>query len=346
MNKYRKIADLLAMRIQEGVYSCRKELPTHRNLCEEFQTSRSNLHKVLNLLEKRGLIERRQGRNAKIRNPEKQTVLFIFFSSIKGHLIDRRGISARLYRGIHRFAEEHSLTLLVQSGENFLRSGCSFGARIDGIIAGGAQVDKYLSLLGRNGAQIVTLGCYHQVDADMFCADYDEAGRRAADSILRRGLKRPLFLMLQFEDEDFLLSSFSKTRNAFQERLLTDSEVCVFHHTVHYCDLNAPGKTVLELFRKIEDNHVDSIVYCVNIPFSKLRRFATVRNLPSVVIDRQMEMEEDDPDVEIIDFDSERIGYLAAKRLWERMHNPSLEPQRILIPCKKLPENKNGGWKK
>lgn len=346
MNKYRKIADLLAMRIQEGVYSCRKELPTHRNLCEEFQTSRSNLHKVLNLLEKRGLIERRQGRNAKIRNPEKQTVLFIFFSSIKGHLIDRRGISARLYRGIHRFAEEHSLTLLVQSGENFLRSGCSFGARIDGIIAGGAQVDKYLSLLGRNGAQIVTLGCYHQVDADMFCADYDEAGRRAADSILRRGLKRPLFLMLQFEDEDFLLSSFSKTRNAFQERLLTDSEVCVFHHTVHYCDLNAPGKTVLELFRKIEDNHVDSIVYCVNIPFPKLRRFATVRNLPSVVIDRQMEMEEDDPDVEIIDFDSERIGYLAAKRLWERMHNPSLEPQRILIPCKKLPENKNGGWKK
>ena len=346
MNKYRKIADLLAMRIQEGVYSCRKELPTHRNLCEEFQTSRSNLHKVLNLLEKRGLIERRQGRNAKIRNPEKQTVLFIFFSSIKGHLIDRRGISARLYRGIHRFAEEHSLTLLVQSGENFLRSGCSFGARIDGIIAGGAQVDKYLSLLGRNGAQIVTLGCYHQVDADMFCADYDEAGRRAADSILRRGLKRPLFLMLQFEDEDFLLSSFSKTRNAFQERLLTDSEVCVFHHTVHYCDLNAPGKTVLELFRKIEDNHVDSIVYCVNIPFPKLRRFATVRNLPSVVIDRQMEMEEDDPDVEIIDFDSERIGYLAAKRLWERMRNPSLEPQRILIPCKKLPENNNGGWKK
>ncbi len=82
------------------------------------------------------------------------------------------------------------------------------------------------------------------------------------------------------------------------------------------------------------------------IPFPKLRRFATVRNLPSVVIDRQMEMEEDDPDVEIIDFDSERIGYLAAKRLWERMHNPSLEPQRILIPCKKLSENKNGGWKK
>lgn len=344
MNKYRKIADLLAMRIQEGVYSSRNELPTHRSLCGEFQTSRSNLHKVLNLLEKRGLIERRQGRNAKIRNSAKLTILFIFFSSIKGHLIDRGGISARLYRGIHRFAEEHSLTLLVQSGENFLRSGCSSGARIDGIIAGGAQVDKYLPMLEKTGAQIVTLGCYHELDADMFCADYDEAGRRAADSILHRGLKRPLFLMLQFEDEDFLLSSFSKTRNAFQEKLLLHPEVAVFHHTVHYTDLTAPGKSVLELFRKIESNHVDSIVYCVNIPFPPLRRFATVRNLPSVVIDRQIEMEED-PTVELIDFDSERIGYLAAERVYERMHNPSLEPRRILIPCKKFPENRNGGWK-
>ncbi len=333
------------MRIQEGVYSSRNELPTHRSLCGEFQTSRSNLHKVLNLLEKRGLIERVQGRSARIRNCGKQTILFIFFSSIKGHLIDRGGISARLYRGIHRFAEEHSLTLLVQSGENFLRSGYSFGARIDGIIAGGAQVDKYLPMLEKTGAQIVMLGCYHQVDADVFCADYDEAGRRAADSILHRGLKRPLFLMLQFEDEDFLLSSFSKTRNAFQEKLLLHPEVAVFHHTVHYKDLTVPGKSVLDLFRKIEDSHVDSIVYCVNIPFSPLRRFATVRNLPSVVIDRQMEMEENDPDVELIDFDSERIGCLAAERVYERMRNPSLEPRRILIPCKKFPENRNGGWK-
>ena len=334
------------MRIQEGVYSSRKELPTHRSLCAEFRTSRSNLHRVLNLLEKRGLIERVQGRSARIRNCGKRTILFIFFSSIRGHLIDRDGISARLYRGIHRFAEEHCLTLLMQSGENFLRSGCSFGARIDGIIAGGAQVDKYLPILEKTGAQIVTLGCYHELDSDMFCADYDEAGRRAADSILHRALKRPLFLMLQFEDEDFLLSSFSKTRNAFQEKLLLHPEVAVFHHTVHYKDLAAPGKSVLELFRKIEDNHVDSIVYCVNIPFSPLRRFATVRNLPSVVIDRQMEMEENDPDVELIDFDSERIGYLAAERVYERMRNPSLEPRRILIPCRKISENKNGGWKK
>ncbi len=346
MNKYRKIADLLTMRIQEGVYSSRKALPTHRDLCVEFQTSRSNLHKVMNLLEKRGLIERVQGRSAKIRYGKKQTILFLFFSSIKGHLIDQGGISARIYHGIHNFAQKYNLTLLVQSGENFLSSGCSFGARIDGIIAGGAQVDKYLPLLEKTGAQIVALGCYHQLDADVFCADYDEAGRRAADSILRRGLKRPLFLMLQFENEDFLLSSFSKTRNAFQEKLQLCSDIIVFHHTVHYSDLAATGNTVLELFRKIEDHHVDSIVYCVNIPFVPLRRFATVRNLPSVVIDRQMEMNENDPDVELIDFDSERIGYLAAKRLYERMRNPALEPQRILIPCKKIRKNQNGGFKK
>ena len=179
----------------------------------------------------------------------------------------------------------------------------------------------------------------------MFCADYDEAGRRAADSILRRNLKRPLFLMLQFEDENFLLSSFTKTRNAFQEKLLLHPDIDVFHHTIHYNDLNAPGNSVLALIRKIEEKQVDSLVYCVNIPFQPLRRFATVRNLPSVVIDRQMEMKESEPDVEVIDFDSERIGYLAAKRLCERMRNPSLEAQRILIPCKEPSPNRNGDFK-
>lgn len=28
------------------------------------------------------------------------------------------------------------------------------------------------------GAQIVALGSYHQLDLDVFCADYDEAGYR------------------------------------------------------------------------------------------------------------------------------------------------------------------------
>ena len=338
MKKYIKIADTIAMRIKDGLYTPQTGLPTHRELCSEFMTSRSNLHKVMNLLEERRLIERCRGQRTKIKAREKRTLLFLFFSSIKGHLIDRSGISARLYHGIHRFAEEYNLTLLVQSGENFIRSGCSFGAQIDGIIAGGVNVDKYLPLLQETGAQIVALGSYHQLDLDVFCADYDEAGYRAAASILRRNLKRPLFLMLQFEDEDFLMTSFAKSRNAFQEKLLLHRKITVFHHTVHYKDLAAPGKTVLELFRKIRENNVDSIVYCVNIPYQPLRRFTTGRTLPSVVIDRQMEMDDSDPSMELIDFASERIGYLAARRLYKRMQNPALEPLRILIPCSRTPE--------
>jgi GntR family transcriptional regulator len=58
---YHRIFLALRDQIVNGVYDCRKPMPSENSLCAEFSVSRATIRRALGLLEEEGLVERRQG---------------------------------------------------------------------------------------------------------------------------------------------------------------------------------------------------------------------------------------------------------------------------------------------
>lgn len=69
--KYSFIAGALRQEAESGLYSGSRLLPTERQLCERFGASRQTVRRALSVLEKEGLITRRQGSGSHLRQPEK-----------------------------------------------------------------------------------------------------------------------------------------------------------------------------------------------------------------------------------------------------------------------------------
>jgi GntR family transcriptional regulator len=68
-----QILSILFDRINSGEYTSQNQLPSENQLADEFGVSRATIRRVMDIMESRGEIQRRQGVGAFIRNPSKIT---------------------------------------------------------------------------------------------------------------------------------------------------------------------------------------------------------------------------------------------------------------------------------
>lgn len=88
---YNRVAATLRDQILSGSWDGRHQLPTERELCAEFQTSRITIRRALQILEDEQLVERHQGVGTFIKsNPERKIPLLTtdYFGSIQTHAPD------------------------------------------------------------------------------------------------------------------------------------------------------------------------------------------------------------------------------------------------------------------
>ena len=337
----------IVYRILSGQYLVSGRIPPERELCESLQVSRITVRAAVDELERGGIL-RRDGRRGTLieRLPSRdegivcseaaKQILFIYFSSVRGHLVSRTGTSSRLYHGVERFANERDYVLRVQSGENFLRQSEAGFADIDGIIAGGSRLEEHLPLFIESGIPTVVVDSIpHRLMVDAVCADYYEAGMLAAEKCLAKGARRPLFLQLRFADETFTQPNLLMRQRGFFDALEGKEGISGDCHTVHYDDLATGGATVRELLSVLQEKGSDAIVYCADIPYRFLLKQAAVAALPGVVIGgKPEELQEFSGNIpEVITFNMEYVGCLAAMRLHERMKNPRLGISRKFNPA-------------
>lgn len=91
MTAYNRVAAVLRDQILSGSWDGRLQLPTERELCEQFQTSRITIRRALQILEDEQLVERHQGVGTFIKsNPERKIPLLTtdYFGSIQTHAPD------------------------------------------------------------------------------------------------------------------------------------------------------------------------------------------------------------------------------------------------------------------
>lgn len=90
---YNRIAAALRTQILSGERPHGARLPTERELCEDYQTSRITIRRALQILEDEGLVERRQGSGTFVNpNPARKIPLLTsdFTASIESHAPDLR----------------------------------------------------------------------------------------------------------------------------------------------------------------------------------------------------------------------------------------------------------------
>lgn len=342
-----QVRNEILYRILSGQYLVSGRIPPERELCESMQVSRITVRAAVDELEQEGFL-RRDGRRGTLieKMPTREDgivcsgstkqILFIYFSSVRGHMVSRTGTSSRLYHGVERFANEHDYVLRVQSGENFMRQTTAGLVDIDGIIAGGSCLEEHLPLFIESGIPTVVVDSIpHRLMVDAVCADYYEAGMLAAGKCLTKGLHKPLFLQLRFGDENFIQPNLLMRQRGFFDALEGQAGITADCHIVNYDDLTTGGGAVKKLLSVLQEKASDAIVYCADIPYRFLLKQPELSALPSIVIGGKPEELQalSDNMPEVISFNMEYIGCLATMRLHERMQNPRLGIIRQFIPA-------------
>ncbi|MBN2641039.1 MAG: GntR family transcriptional regulator [Victivallales bacterium] len=329
----------IVFRILSGQYSLAGRIPPERELSKSLNVSRMTVHKAIDDLMAEGILIRK-GRNGTLVNkiPERSVemdsktiprILFIYFSSIKGHPVEKSGASARLYHGIELFAEKHNMSISVQSGENFLRNPMLSHDAFDGIIASGSQLETHWRKITGSGLPVVVAGSTPRIfDVDIVCGDRNEIGFQAAKAVLENGCKNPLSLIIRYENEDFIQPNFITISRAFHESI-NGTDVSINEYIIDYKDFIDHDETL----RKINDIILEKDIDCI-IDYSDFCNENDFPNLPLISTSGFNKMMLREKTCVSICVDAERIGYLATECLFKRIQNPCLENIRILIPAK------------
>ena len=146
---------------------------------------------------------------------------------------------------------------------------------------------------------------------------------------------QPLFLQLRFGDEKFTQPNLLLRQRGFFYAFEGKEGISGDRHIVHYDDLASGGGTVKRLLSALPKKGSDAIVFCADIPYRFLAKNPEISGLPSIVIGgKPEELEELSGNIpEVITFNMEYVGCLAAMRLHERMKNPRLGVERKFIPA-------------
>jgi len=335
------IADELAERIHCGIYTPRNGLPRQDELCREFKTSRSNIHKVLTVMQKRGLIARSRGKRTvpDISTPS-TTLLYLYFSSLPDEENNwgcSMMVQGLLYRGIQRYAEGNKVRVLLQSGRSFVENGCEFLEEIDGIVLTGVGADTFfVNNLVELKKPICMIGFYHRLAVDVVSADYYEGGEQAGEILRRSELKHPAVLSMSFKDS--ALPSLREIQNGFINYTGDHGISIAFSHCFAYDDLAQRGGAVQSFERKIQENNVDSLIFCGAVPFSFVRKLPGCSMLPAIVVDYS-HMISGAWNTEVIGFDAMRIGFTAAARVCGKIRDNDMKSfsrdfyTRTYVPC-------------
>lgn len=329
----------IVFRILSGQYSLESPIPPERELCQSLNVSRMTVHKAIDDLLEEGILIRKGRRGTLVKKiPEASRgvepvtaprILFIYFSSIKGHPVEKSGASARLYHGIELFAEKHNMSISVQSGENFLRNPMLSHDAFDGLIVGGSQLETHWRKITGSGLPVVVAGSMpHIFDVDIVCGDRNEIGFQAARAVMENGCKNPLSLIIRYENEDFIQPNFITINRAFHESI-SGKDVSISEYIIDYRDHINHDKTLREINDIVRNKGIDCIIdysdFCQENDFSDLPLISTSG------INKMKSRKK--PSISIC-LDAERIGYLSTECLFKRIQNPCLENIRILIPAK------------
>ncbi|MCF6177408.1 MAG: GntR family transcriptional regulator [Victivallaceae bacterium] len=325
-------------------------IPTEEEFCRRFNVSRITLRSAVDRLVDEGILCRNGRNGTTIKQLPNQNVddinnvkqiLYVHFSSKYGMLIKDSGVAPeQIYRGIERFTDEHNDLLMVQSGDNFLKTQGALLRNATGVILGGnapAAIFEY-ETVKRTPKLLISYPMPGSSHDSIFC-DLYEAGYLACRNIAQQHkIKKILFLSIIYNNQTSLQTGYVEMLRGTQQ-FSAESAVEVIQHNVIMENLDAAKSLSQEqarLTQLISEHNIEAVVGCSGFLKELLAAYIDKKTpdkklLPITIITPELQKKLP-REITTFKLDFQKVGYLATKQLYNRIGHPNDQSLRISVP--------------
>ncbi|MBN1671061.1 MAG: GntR family transcriptional regulator [Kiritimatiellae bacterium] len=357
--KRQRVEEELLYWISTGGFQAEDVLPPERELCRRFNVSRITIRAVLESLAGRGIV-RREGRRGTVlaRAPKsarapaerraERSILFCFYPSRGVGEESRQLLEWPIFRGVHKCAEQADHILMFQHGadaEKFLARQPSV---IDGVLICGTGTAEKIPLYQQSGVPVVAVDQLprgHAVDA-VACDNY-EAGMMCGEHLLAGNRKRTLFVTLAYSGESALQENYALRWEGLQSALGERAEASLHAMAYDGRPLSAfDPEEVAKALARIRRERIDAVVCCSGGVYGALREpladWARGKRTRDVVFINDQALPVKDKRVAVVHLPMEQMGFLACKRLLEKIATGDRQVLRTLIPAERMERVRTG----
>lgn len=327
-------------------------IPTERELCEKFDVSRITLRDAVDKLVREGILIR-NGRNGTLVKslPSRMSgdgvaqkqILFVYFSSQHGGFMDKVGTAPeQLYLGIEKYVNEKGDVVMVQSGENFIKTDASVLKNVNGIIIGGNADEGILQKIVSRKIPSVLVDCPLSIlDIDVVFEDQFEAGYLACKKITKANkAKNILFLGALFDDDERLQSGYREQLRGVEEYIYRNNGLRLVKYNVpvaQFGDSINLEDVAEKLHETIKTNNIEGMVVCSNLLEDLILFYEeqygeiSAQKVAACVITAETLKKVDTP-IKAVFLNLRKVGYLSVEYLYQRINNPFKQKLRITVP--------------
>jgi DNA-binding LacI/PurR family transcriptional regulator len=351
LKKEKTYNDIIYYIISENL-KVHDRIPTERELCEKFSVSRITLRDAVDRLIEEKIL-RRNGRNgtlvenlpsSKITGSSIQNqIVFVYFPSRQGGFLEHAGTAPeQIYRGIERYVHEKNDILMLQTGDNFIKTKGNLLDNVNGVILGGNITESAFTKISEHNIPAVIVGYpgpltrYNAISCDHFEAGYI-ACKKVCD---KTQTKKILFLGMQYEGETRLQSGYREILLGIEEFIYEQNNIELFKLTSVDSDCYGTENVSKEsdrLNEYIKVNKIDAIVACSNLLEELLlnyyeRHCLQKNSQPTTCIVTSETLKDNKNQFNAVLLNIHKVGYFAAQQLYQQITDNCVQPKRIVLP--------------
>ncbi|MBQ8993091.1 MAG: GntR family transcriptional regulator [Turicibacter sp.] len=333
--KYLAVAQWIKQNIQTNHFKAGEKLISENQLCEKFSISRQTARQAIGILEKEGLIIKKQGSGTYVNEhlPQSKTISkniglitpelddFIFPSIISGieKVLSKNGYHTNVRLTHHKINNEREQLLSLLNSE------------IDGLIVEGTKsalpnpnLDLYRQFIEENIPVIFINNYYQSLDCNYILVDDEEGGRLATRYLIEQGHKR-ITGIFKYDDLQGNLRYKGFLTEMYQQQLQVDESTIIWYSTENmnqqFCIENLPS-----LLKKL--NQSTAIVcYDDQIAMKLMQLLASneqyiPKDLSIVSFNNSSLSQLATVPLSSITHPKEELGKLAAKSILKMIENP------------------------
>jgi DNA-binding LacI/PurR family transcriptional regulator/biotin operon repressor len=343
-SKRERLKEAILFRLASGDFTVGDRIASEREIAAQFKLSRVTVRAAIDELVKEGYLAREArvgtiimrlpqlaGNGKADAVTDAPVIVYVCTPSASLDSFDLFMDYWPPFRGAQRYADQCGAILSIQTGANFDRMLSRDRFHGDGVMISGTRIDGRIDQLMRRGIPMVSTDYFpERYDVEAVASDALAAGRIAAAKVAARGAKSVVFVLAHFAGEDFVQPNYERSLMGLRAALPPEIELDVREVQVtpdQKCDEAAAAEAFARIGQADAAVYGSSGVYDVLCAHDAATIDASCHVLISSLRDvRVMEQGE------AIFLDAERVGYLACKRLCEKITNPQDRAIRILVP--------------
>ena len=336
--KYQMVANIIRTDIAQRMAAESGRLPTEMELAQLYSVSRQTIRQALNLLEKEGLVERKQGSGTYVSRDQGRFKtdnrnVGVIFSYITEYIFPS------IVRGIVKTLDEKGFTLSLSSTHNRTdneRAKLEYylAHPVSGLIIEGTKtalpnpnINLYEELEARGTSIVFIHACYDQLKSPISVTVDDRAGGRAAtEFLLDRGHSK-IAAILKSDDKQGVERCTGFMQAVSGAGLtLNDDSVC------WYNDLNRAGFTTSAQLKNLINSHTAIICYNDMIALDvlkaiKLEGKSVPEDLSLISFDDSLYASIASPNITSLSHPKDELGRVAAEKVVNMIYGKQETPK-------------------